>query len=130
MLVKPFSLDYNINFTTTNSINNNKVALSPVIEIKATFKNNLILALINYWRWIAEGKKPSSRATSYAKGSQSYYDNYTDNIEYLPETDTYSYRIKTDDSSEGDTWVSGTFKIIFTFSNIDIEILSQTTIVS
>ena len=69
--------------------------------------NLLSSALLNYWRWVAEGKPP--RYDSYAKPpiGQLYYDDYHNHMEYRG--GRYHFSIQTLDSPEGDIWWTGSF---------------------
>lgn len=72
-----------------------------VITKESDKHQNLIRrALIGYWRWICEGKPKN----------QYYHDNYHNHIEYI-EDDIYYFRIQIFDSPEGDTWISGRFRV-------------------
>jgi hypothetical protein len=89
--VKLGLFDVNVDFTTEAD-----GRLTPNINISRNSKQNIIaMALLKYWRWVAEGKKP------YA-GGQVYYNTYHDYIEFQPETGTYKYRIQVYDSPEYD----------------------------
>jgi hypothetical protein len=98
---------------------------SPVFKFTARFrketrKDMIKLLLPDYWRWVAEGKRPYGTAggfyignggQKYTSAAQCLYDPYHTFIEYQSDTDSYTYDIQTDDSPDGDTWVKGRFRI-------------------
>ncbi len=83
-----------------------------------TTKEHLKSKLIDYWRWVAEGKKKY-------KKEQWLYDPYHDCITYSPNEDIYYFDIQIFDSPEGDIWWKGTFKVE---PNNDIKIIEENTI--
>lgn len=87
------------------------------------FENMLRNSLVSYWRWKAEGSIKHTSSAFLGEKSQVYYDNYHESINYDDKTDTYSYRIQTDDSPEGDTWVYGKFKLVGSY--LQLQILSK-----
>lgn len=85
-----------------------------IIIKNSDIDENLIRkALISYWRWICEGKPKD----------QYYYDDYHNHINHI-ENNIYKFRIQTFDSPEGDTWISGKFRLLGLSS---IEILEKKT---
>lgn len=60
--------------------------------------NHLLYVLHKYWQWRCEGANPR-------------YDIYHENMEWHPETKTYSFDIQVHDSPDGDTWWRGEFKV-------------------
>ncbi len=78
-------------------------------------KSHLKSKLIDYWRWVTEGKKKY-------REKQWIYDPYHEYIEYLPDKDEYRFDIQVFDSPEGDIWWKGTFRVK---PNNDIDIVEQ-----
>mgnify|MGYP001586066138 CR=1 FL=1 len=79
--------------------------------------------LIQYKRWIADGKLPYGYGRDTPR--QHYYDSYHDAISQVDET-TYHFNIQTDDSPDGDTWIEGTFR----YDPSGITILTQRAYIS
>lgn len=83
------------------------ISVKDTNSIEDIIKNTLP----SYWRWAVEGRHPSRRAYSTKKNIQNYFNDYEIDFEYDETLDIYSFRIKLDDSPEGDTWVKGSFRI-------------------
>ena len=96
------------NFTATAKLEpqpDGLLKLVPIITMQ-----DMAQELVNYWRWCAEGKPPFGNCWNPDKRpTQYYHDNYHNHIEWHPDTEDYSFRIQTDDSPEGDTWLAGRF---------------------
>jgi len=79
-------------------------------------KDFLRSKLIDFWQWVAEGKKKYGE-------EQWSYDYWHDYIDYLPDEDMYYFDLQIFDSPEGDIWWRGKFKL----KGKSIEILEEET---
>lgn len=69
------------------------------------FLSELHESLLNYWRWVTEGKVKYG-----GPNGQYFYDSYHNNISWNSEEKVYTFSIQVSDSPDGDTWVEGSFE--------------------
>ena len=92
--------------------------LVPKITLKA---DDLAVHLVQYWRWVSEGKTQYGSRASRGDDTQYFYDSYHDGILYLPETKTYTFTIQIGGGPDGDTWWNGEF----TYDGHEIKIIKE-----